>query len=663
MEYEHIEDINKFINNIRRYGDSQLEEMPDLWQNINDDPDYSNEDKQRLLDAVSTKWTDLQKDRDERLAKEEAERVARAERERIEERNRIRSEAGRRRQEENRQRRANRDISEYEDSELVSQYQRLDQDINRMVEASHGRSITKENIARYNAMKDRRANLKSEIDKRRLTIENESNEIKLSNKERDKIEADYFRTKNVKGMSLDRIVEEERDLNAMVSRLENQLGRSASLKQDEINQISQKLAETKIKLGAIKKQRLKKQPIEDLLNESQELKSKIAETKEKISRSDVTPMMKERYQNELKELEKQNSEYNKVLNSRDGDIKALEESRKREAERIAREKAEQERLARERAEQERLARERAEQERLARERAEQERLAREALYESIQKAEQERIAREKAEQERIAREKAEQERIAREKAEQERLARERAEQERKNIIKKIGAGIVAGLTAISVGIGTWWNRMFKEKNTKLLPMSNRVYDIDEENQNNNNKYNVQDYTIQDNQHNNEKDENPMDKYKLSEEDLQQSKKQNEKDIEAQAMKQFELGQAIKLPQGMEFSEGVSGGKKGTIGDSNSPREGVYIINRFAEVGKDNISNQYGLEGKIEKNMKDSDVYVHIAYVPGAQKEADAKELIEKKGQKEQDRGWVKLSELKKAYDQRQQEENQKQVEK
>lgn len=586
MEYEHIEDINKFINNIRRYGDSQLEEMPDLQQNINDDPDYSNEDKQRLLDAVSTKWTDLQKDRDERLAKEEAERVARAERERIEERNRIRSEAGRRRQEENRQRRANRDISEYEDSELVSQYQRLDQDINRMVEASHGRSITKENIARYNAMKDRRANLKSEIDKRRLTIENESNEIKLSNKERDKIEADYFRTKNVKGMSLDRIVEEERDLNAMVSRLENQLGRSASLKQDEINQISQKLAETKIKLGAIKKQRLKKQPIEDLLNESQELKSKIAETKEKISRSDVTPMMKERYQNELKELEKQNSEYNKVLNSRDGDIKALEESRKREAERIAREKAEQERLA-----------------------------------------------------------------------------RERAEQERKNIIKKIGAGIVAGLTAISVGIGTWWNRMFKEKNTKLLPMSNRVYDIDEENQNNNNKYNVQDYTIQDNQHNNEKDENPMDKYKLSEEDLQQSKKQNEKDIEAQAMKQFELGQAIKLPQGMEFSEGVSGGKKGTIGDSNSPREGVYIINRFAEVGKDNISNQYGLEGKIEKNMKDSDVYVHIAYVPGAQKEADAKELIEKKGQKEQDRGWVKLSELKKAYDQRQQEENQKQVEK
>ena len=233
----------------------------------------------------------------------------------------------------------------------------------------------------------------------------------------------------------------------------------------------------------------------------------------------------------------------------------------------------------------------------------------------------------------------------------------------KTLLKKIGAGIVAGLTAISVGIGTWWNRMFKEKNTKLLPMSNRVYDIDEENQNNNNKYNVQDYTIQDNQHNNEKDENPMDKYKLSEEDLQQSKKQNEKDIEAQAMKQFELGQAIKLPQGMEFSEGVSGGKKGTIGDSNSPREGVYIINRFAEVGKDNISNQYGLEGKIEKNMKDSDVYVHIAYVPGAQKEAYAKELIEKKGQKEQDRGWVKLSELKKAYDQRQQEENQKQVEK
>ena len=284
-------------------------------------------------------------------------------------------------------------------------------------------------------------------------------------------------------------------------------------------------------------------------------------------------------------------------------------------------------------------------------------MARQKIEEIMEKSRQEREAKEK--------EKVEHERLAKEKAEQEKLKKEKAKQKRNNIVKRMGAGLAAGLTAVTVGIGTWWNRMFKDKNTKLLTESKRVYDIDEENSKNNTdkKETVKDYYIVEDKQNEEKTANPMDKYKLSEEDLQKSIKQHEKDIETQALKQFELGQAIKLPQGLELSEGVSGGRKATIGDLNNPKEGIYIINRVAEISENRVSNQYGLEGKIEKNMKDSDIYVHIAYVPGAQKESDAKEIIELKGQKEQDRGWVKLSQLKKAYDQRQREENQKQVEK
>ena len=116
------------------------------------------------------------------------------------------------------------------------------------------------------------------------------------------------------------------------------------------------------------------------------------------------------------------------------------EAERREAERIAAEKAEQERLEAERreaeriaaekkAEEERLEAERLEAERIAAEKAEQER--REAERIAAEKAEQERLEAERLEAERIAAEKkAEEERLEAERLEAERIAAEKAEQER-----------------------------------------------------------------------------------------------------------------------------------------------------------------------------------------------------------------------------------------
>ncbi len=104
----------------------------------------------------------------------------------------------------------------------------------------------------------------------------------------------------------------------------------------------------------------------------------------------------------------------------------IEDDKKQEEERLARQKKIEEQEARLKAEEERL---KAEQIRLAEEKAEKERLARE---EAERKAEEERIAREEAERkaaEEKARKALEEERLAREEAE--RLAREAAEKQKK----------------------------------------------------------------------------------------------------------------------------------------------------------------------------------------------------------------------------------------
>lgn len=121
--------------------------------------------------------------------------------------------------------------------------------------------------------------------------------------------------------------------------------------------------------------------------------------------------------------------------------------------------------------------------------------------------------------------------------------------------------------------------------------------------------------------------------------------------------QLGLGSLLKLPEGLKFSEGVSGGRTGTIGDAYSPTDGVYVIDHIAEVSNQGISNQYGLEGNIKKTTEGSQQYVHISYVHGAKTVEEARKMIEKQnadekngieGQKVNDfRGWVSLDEINK----------------
>ena len=148
---------------------------------------------------------------------------------------------------------------------------------------------------------------------------------------------------------------------------------------------------------------------------------------------------------------------------------------------------------------------------------------------------------------------------------------------------------------------------------------------------------------------------------ITDEESQKNKEETEKLIEENALKEFELGTVLKLPKGTEYRESVYGGREGKIGNSSSPEDGIYVINRYAEVSDKGVSSKYGLDGKINKNDKDSKLFVHISFVPGAKTEKEAREILEKsKDKKEYARGWMRLDELKKAVDKQKQQENQNQ---
>jgi hypothetical protein len=101
----------------------------------------------------------------------------------------------------------------------------------------------------------------------------------------------------------------------------------------------------------------------------------------------------------------------------------LEQLKKAEKDRLAKEQADRDRLAKEQAEKDRLAKEQADRDRLAKEQVEKDRLAKE-------QAEKDRLVREQAEKDRLAKEQVEKDRLAKEQAERDRLAKELAEKDR-----------------------------------------------------------------------------------------------------------------------------------------------------------------------------------------------------------------------------------------
>ncbi len=250
------------------------------------------------------------------------------------------------------------------------------------------------------------------------------------------------------------------------------------------------------------------------------------------------------------------------------------------------------------------------------------------------------------------------------------LAEKERKDRRKSLFLKISALLAAGVTAISVGIGTILKRINRNKVVELpSAVSDNMISNESDKQNvenADNNLNVSTTKESEKQTDANKEvknttekNNFKDRYKVSEEVSNEVKEQQENEITEDKSEDFQLGSVMKLPKELEFTETVFGGKVGKVGDPMTPEDGIYVINRYAEISENEVSNRYGLNGKIEKHNKDSDIYVHIAYVPGAKTEEEAKKILENSNEKnEYDRGWIKMDKLSKVLEQQKQQENQ-----
>lgn len=150
----------------------------------------------------------------------------------------------------------------------------------------------------------------------------------------------------------------------------------------------------------------------------------------------------------------------------------------------------------------------------------------------------------------------------------------------------------------------------------------------------------------------------IEKYNKHNEEKREQEKINE-----EKTKDLELGTLMRLPEGVQFMEGVSGGRVGTIGDEASPATGIYVIDHSAEVSENGVRSIYGLDGKIDKNVSDSTQYVHIAFVNGASSMEEAQKIIqqEKENAKNnvvdtnriQPRGWISKDTVQQLYNMQQ----------
>ena len=105
---------------------------------------------------------------------------------------------------------------------------------------------------------------------------------------------------------------------------------------------------------------------------------------------------------------------------------------------------------------------------------------------------------------------------------------------------------------------------------------------------------------------------------------------------------------------------MNSGRVGIIGSESSPKDGFYVIDHVAQISDTEVSNRYGLSGKIEKNDENSKQYFHISYVEGAKTLEEAQKIIEEQNKDLKDgevadknivkpRGWVSQDIIQKIY--------------
>ena len=154
-------------------------------------------------------------------------------------------------------------------------------------------------------------------------------------------------------------------------------------------------------------------------------------------------------------------------------------------------------------------------------------------------------------------------------------------------------------------------------------------------------------------------ENKEPSWVLSDDIQKDIQKTMEDFINNQQKESLQLGSVLQLPEGMEFSETVMGGRTAKIGNKLSPKDGIYVVDHVAQVSESDINNTYGLEGQIENTVPNSKQFVHVSYVPGAKSVEEAKQIIEQQKENAKNgvvdkniispRGWVSQDTIENIY--------------
>ena len=98
----------------------------------------------------------------------------------------------------------------------------------------------------------------------------------------------------------------------------------------------------------------------------------------------------------------------------------------------------------------------------------------------------------------------------------------------------------------------------------------------------------------------------------------------------------ELGETMKLPEGLELKEGFNGSVSGRIGDKNNDKNGIYVVDYSAEMSDTDVHFEYGLEGNSTPKTIGSKQMIHVSFVEGAKTEEEARKMIAEYKEKAKD---------------------------
>ena len=663
FEYTHVsrDNFDKFLRNRKE------EDLGDLITGLEQDMEYSKSERQQLIDRAYERWVELTNEREtaEKIEKERADR--------------------RQRSIDIRERNRNRDVAEYTNEELASAYQTIRDNLDAMERRINSQDISDdEYVDRYDKMSQRFDRVSAEMKKRNLNPEQE--------KKNDSMLKEY--TSRVRHMDYTEYLAEEEKLQSLIDDANKYLN-SGNVRTSRKYEVERNLKNNQEMMKILQGRRLRVIPTSQLLSEREALVNELHDIDDRLK--NINGLTNKAAQNSISRYEKRRAEIQEKLgkyNKQIKDPKRPGNSIKEEPKVV---KPVEPKIKPENKPVEPVKVEPVKAEPVKVEPVKAEPVKVEPVKAEPVKVEPVKVEPVKAEPVKVEPDKVEPVKVEPVKVEPDKVEPVKVEPEngpkvlniepvdenntkgddeakkappKKNVLKRIGAALLAGLTAVSVGIGTLWSRLHKDKQEKLPPAMEDVLK-DDNLKESDIKYTSYLDEMENNKENNKDEEKDVtknnssmkDKYRVTDDETKKVKRENEIARENKAMKEFELGQTLKLPKDMQFQETVFGGRTGRIGEKYSPQDGIYVINRVAEVSNDSVSNVYGLEGKIQRHDKDSEMFVHIAFVPGARTEKEAKEILEgqkEENRKEKDRGWVKLGDLHKAMEKMNKEQQQNQ---